>query len=185
MNAQVPPEAFANKVLDPIKHRELILRVQHFADRAGIAPHYLWTPAIKLGEDEIAYYKTCRRGAEKMAGAVYFNRHDIISRMAMVTGAFVRAFLDARMVMVREVVEAAEDGGSIDARILFIPNFYMAHEFGRYEQKKVAALTDVLYSRAARGEPTIIHIDNQQKAETVFGERFAQFLASNYAQLGD
>jgi aspartate carbamoyltransferase catalytic subunit len=84
---------------------------------------------------------------------------------------------------VRDIVEMADDGEEPDATVLFIPNFYMAHEYGRYESTKIAALMDLLYSRAARSKPTVIHLSDTKGATEAFGEMLSGLLSAEYVDL--
>lgn len=186
MTTVIPPEAFSKGVLSPVKHHGLIARLDYFADRAGIAPHYIWTPVLdKLKPNELEYLKACLKLVRKgCVGAYYVDgHHDIIGHMAAMTGALVRAFRDARMMTALDIVDATENDGDLTATVLFIPNFYMAREFGRYDSRKIAALMELLYSRAQRGNPTVIHIEDAAKAEAVFGHRLTELLDERYILL--
>jgi hypothetical protein len=185
MTTQVPAVAFQQKVLDLNRHGPIVLDIDHYARRAGIAPRHIWTPALpKLGPNEIKYLKQWRSlPAKGVVGAYYVAEKDIVSHMAVMVGALVRAFVDARMMTVRDIVEMVDDGEEPDATVLFIPNFYMAPEYGRYESRKIAALMDLLYSRAARTIPTVIHLSDRKSATEAFGEAFLGLLTSRYIQL--
>jgi hypothetical protein len=185
MTTHVPVEAFERKVLDHNRHGPIVGDIDHYARRAGIAPHHIWTRAsLKLGPDEIKYLKQCRSlAATGKVGAYYIGEKEIVSHMALMVGALVRALVDARMMMVRQIVEMADDGDDPEATVLFIPNFYMVDEFGKYDSRKIAALMDLLYSRAARSQPTVIHLSDHKMAAETFGKPLRDLLTSLYVQL--
>jgi hypothetical protein len=117
MTTQVPADAFGQKVLDLKRHGPIIGDIDHYARRAGIAPHDIWTPAFpKLGPDEIKYLKQCRSlpATKGMVGAYYVGTKDIVSHMALMVGCLVRALIDARMMMAQTIVD--KPGCNLDHR---------------------------------------------------------------------
>jgi hypothetical protein len=185
MNTHVPAEAFKQKVLDSGRHQRLVMNIEHYASRAGISPHHIWTAARKtFGPAEIDYLEqSISRAATGVVGAYYVGENDIVSHMARMVGALVREFVDARMMTVQDIVKLDEDGEEPDATVLFIPNFYMAHEYGKYDSRKIAVLMDLLYSRAARSQPTVIHLSDKTKAIVTFGKTLPGLLTTRYEKL--
>src|SRR5438045_2038671 len=111
-----------------------------------------------------------------IVGAYYVDTPDIMEHFALMTGALVRAFVDARMFTVQEITDMMVDGGPPDATILFIPNFFTPRDFGKYDSKKIAALMDLLYSRAAHGLLTVVAIQAPNAASEAMGDRLMSFL---------
>lgn len=171
----VPVEAFQSGVLNAQKHERLILDIDRYARRAGIAPQYIWTSAVQeLSAPEVEYLQKCLMLAKNgTPGLVYEGAGDPSERMAIMAGALVRAFVDARLMPAMQVFEYVGDGEYPEATVLLIPNFHVEAATGKYDTKKIAALGDVLCKRAVLGLPTIIKIDNAVSAGNRFGQQVA------------
>lgn len=166
----VPATAFETGVLSS-KHERLVLDIDHYADRAGITPTHIWTSAkTSLSEPDVKYLTKCLKLAQEgIPGAVYEGTKDYTEQMALMAGALIRAFVDARVMTVAQVLEAIDDGDHPEATVLFIPNFFSLHEFSKYDMKKAAALGDLLTHRAMRHEPTVIKVDSINDMFSRFG----------------
>lgn len=179
MTVVVPEAAFNSGVLDGVRHMHLLADLEYYAERAGVDPHYIWTPAAsQLTKEEISYLRRCLVLAktENVSGLVYTCPGDVTKRFAVMCAALLRAFVDARLMTAQQVVESVKSTGGPEATVLFIPNFYSAMEIGKFDNARVAALGDVLCNRAALGLQTVIHVADVKSVKDKLGGRVASIL---------
>lgn len=167
----VPPIAFESGVLDKTKHGRLVLDIDQYAKRAGIAPECIWTSAKdNLSPQEVKYLQKCLMLAHQdTPGLVYSGDGDVSWRFCLMVGALIRAFVDARSMTAMEVVDQITHGDHPEATVLFVPNFFSAVEFGKFDMRRASALGDMLVYRAAHHLPTVIKVDSLSGVSDRFG----------------
>ncbi len=185
INKAVIEEAFETKVLDRIKHGRLIVEAERLAQRAGIDPTWICTTALTLGQNEISYLRQCRKIAREknVLGLVYYTKEDLNSRFSLMVGALIRMFIDAQMKTVQDIVYLVEDGDRVEADVLFIPNFFVTESFGKYESRKVAALSEVLTHRSALCQQTVIRIDDKEEFVKRYGASLHNMVETSMTEM--
>jgi hypothetical protein len=175
----VPVNAFENEggILNA-RHVRLALDIDRYAERAGIEPHYIWTPArTTLEQEEIAYLVHLgKHSRDGQVGLVYEGAVDVTHRMSIMAGALIRAFIDARVMAASQVENHVMYGEYPEATVLFIPNFFSDSDFGKFDSKRVAALADLLFQRSARGEQTVISVDSITSAAAKLGGKVGSIM---------
>lgn len=169
----VPVQAF-DGVLDRMKHGRLVLDIDNFANRAGIAPECIWTSAKTapaISNDDLSYLQKCLVLAREkhIPGLVYTGTSDVTEKFSLMCGALVRAFVDARLMTMMEVVDLVTKGEQPEATVLFVPNFYATNDFGKFDMRKSSALGDMLVHRAAHHLPTVLKVDTMKDLHEKFG----------------
>ena len=169
----IPEEAFKNGVLDPLKDDRLIVDLERLCERCGIAPRWFWTPAVGyLNQNLVSYLRRCLViGEEGICGICFTGKDHTTDIMSSMAGALMRCSVDGRLMSSQTIADLVLDGEQPEATVLFVPNFFAAEEFGRFDTKKISALGDMLTYRAARGLQTVIHVDDMAKFKTKFGGR--------------
>lgn len=178
-----PADVFEKKILDPLKHARLLKNIEHYAGLAGVAPSYIWTSVVgHLDENEVDYLRYCGRIAKegKSAGLLYVTKDDLTEKFSLMTGALVRAFVDARMQTSAQIVEQMKAGEESEATVLFIPNFFSEAEFGKYDSYKCAALGELLSRRIARGLQTVIRVESLEKAKSHLSTSVIDLLSNKF-----
>jgi hypothetical protein len=181
----IPAAAYDEHVLDPVKHVGLAADIDFYAERAGIKPHWIWTSALPfLTKQEVGYLRACKTIYENSGcvGAFYLGADDVTERMSRMVGALVRGFVDARLLSAQRLIDYVDSGQLPEATVLFCPNFYSSPEFGNFSERRIAALSTVLYERASSGQQTVIHIDHRKKAMGHFGQRFLSLVDQHMLQ---
>jgi len=179
---RVPAKAFEDGILDPVKHARLILELERFADRAGIDPKWVWTSAVKeLNQNLISYLRKCLVLAREknQYGIVFIGKDDMTNVMSSMAGALIRSFVDGRLMSAQTIADLVLEGEQPDATVLFCPNFFAAEEFGRFDNRKISALGDMLTYRVSRGLQTVIHVDDMAKFKQKFGGRVTDLIATS------
>ncbi len=178
-------KAYDAKILDPIKHGQLLLQIDHWAARAGINPKWIWTSAFfSLEQRDISYLRCCLRThsfnfMDGKPGVAYDGFRDLTIKMSAMAGALVRAFYDARVMTSQQVVELIEDHEQPEASLLLIPDFFITKNFGEYDHKRIAALTGAVTYRVQKGLQTVVHIDDLNQFKATFGKRAYSLIKSS------
>jgi hypothetical protein len=171
----IPEEAFKNGLLDPLKHNRLILELERFCERCGIAPKWFWTPAVGfLNQNLVSYLRKClvlAQAEKPIYGICFVGKADMTDVMSSMAGVLMRVFVDGRLMSAQTIADLVLDGEQPEATVLFCPNFFATEEYGRFDTKKISALGDILTYRVARGLQTVIHVDDMAKFKVRFGGR--------------
>lgn len=177
--------AFTSGVLSPNTHGHFVKNIGNHARVAGIPENYIYESAIgKLSPNEEKWVKGFHKNIKKkLYGLVYmgdFPDHPI-ERINIITGVFVRNFVDARVRMLTDVLDQLKTSDFPSCKVLSIPNFFSkGAEAGKilYEAD-TSRLLGMLMRRGNEGLTTILYIENQEAFKKSFGNSFFQYL-QNY-----
>lgn len=190
MNA-VAQMAFESELLDKDYHMELIKDIDRVVARAGIPREMIWTSMKGIcSQDEIewamAYSKNRLKG---VGGLVYTGKMEgsIEDRMMAMTAAFLRNYIDARMMTLQEVLDATSDKAMPDPSVLLIPNFFISKgSGGQIASWKINDLLGMLISRRAQNKMTILYVQSIADLKKEYGEPMAKHLSpSHYSSYSD
>lgn len=182
-------DPYASGVLKKEVHERLVMNIDHYARDAGIQPHWVWTPlAETCTEQELDYVRQYPKHRREglVAGLVYLPAlptalPDVDKHMAAVAGAFTRNFIRARVMTLRTVLERLEDGDSVEARVLLIPNFCLSKaDGGDLPSWKAAMVYDLLVQRRAANLHTILYASSLLEAGKTYGSACLRLLDQNY-----
>ena len=158
------PEVFETTpatVLDPVRHLRLIADLDHIAGVAGVNTSYIRESMTSHCDSvEIDYVMNFRLYRESVSGLLIIGKDDIEERCFAICGAFIRNFIDARVVTLTTLLDAAESHATPDPTVLIVPNFYMSAYGKTLPAWKIATIYDILLQRAAENRPTILGMDN-------------------------
>lgn len=174
---EVIEKPVANFVLDPVRHLRLIADLDHIAAVAGINPHYVRTSMVPYCDStEVDYVVNFRLYRENHSGLLICGKDDTEERCFAICGALVRNFIDARVMTLTTLLDAAEAHATPDPTVLIVPNFYMCTYGKTLPAWKVATIYDILLSRAAENRPTILGMDNYQTMKQSYGQSITNHL---------
>jgi hypothetical protein len=178
---RVPPAAFEPGILDPEKHDWLIRDLERFTTQAGIDPKWVWTDHRKwLNNNLLSYLRRCMILAQQnVYGLMFVGTEDLTATMSVMAAVILRNAKNARVMSAQTIVDTVLSGDQPEARVLFCPNFFITEEFGRFDNKKIGALADMLTHRIMRGSQTVIQIDDMAKFKTKFGERITSLVTKS------
>lgn len=180
------PHAYASGVLNPKVHWRLVEAIDVYARTAGITPDHVWQPLAETCKIslETDYVRELRRHSDKKVyGFVYFGRFrpPVSYRMCAMAGAFLRNFIDARVVMTDSLITALYDGEEIDPAVLLIPDLVAAQSGLRSAQARTVA--GLLEERHMRGRQTVVGVAHQGRLGEVFGADLTQVIEKRYMKL--
>ena len=117
-------------VLKADVHDRLIKDAEHFCAIAGIQQHFLRESMTKYcGEAEVEWVRKFRKyKQEGMPGLVLEGIKRPDTRCQAMAGAFLRNFIDASVIPVNTLIDAAKDGSVPSPTGLFVP---VVARFGR------------------------------------------------------
>jgi hypothetical protein len=154
-------------VLDRKIHERMVKAIDRYAQQAGIPVAAICTHlAHYVGEDEqewVSEYLASPRN-DPPPGLLYVGAWpDVGTRMTGIAGAFIRNFVDARVVTVHQLVEADFP----DCAVLLVPNFYAPG--GNLTAWRAAKLVDGVLVRLHAGRPVVLHVADLDTMETAYG----------------
>jgi hypothetical protein len=160
----------------------LISDITHVSEMANIPIKFI-THSMKefCPQEDMDFVRHHRKlKAEGKSGLLMVGESNAETRMMAMCGAFIRNFIDARVIPVNTLLAAQESGDVPNPSVLLIPNLYL-DLFGKsLPAWKVQALYDLILSRFVAGKVTIFYAENMSGLEKAYGRMFADHLNNNY-----
>jgi hypothetical protein len=174
--------AYTQGILDAGIHDRLVRNLPHYARRAGIPEIMILQKLSDFGcsPEEIDYARKIKQQASKgIYGLIYLGAETtpVMTRMCAVAGACVRNFIDAKVMILQELVAELLEGDTPEHSVLLIPNFYV--EGGKLKEWQLAQLLGLLYSRMAKSLQTFLYIHNWVDMKKAYGNSMALHLEKN------
>jgi hypothetical protein len=165
-------------VLDGEKHRRLIARREEFAKDARITTNFIWEPLpAKFSERErhwLQKFKSHRtNGHSGLVVTGVCEDVDPLTRFGRMAGFLTRNCVRARVFPLNEVVDTLNEGGTIEATCLLIPDFVIdVKDKSAIKNWRIQQLTQMLIDRWSAGgltqtvlyAPTVASIKNEYGA---------------------
>lgn len=183
MNTYVPDSVFDAGILDREYHGRLLADLDRLSKKAGIPAQYVWSRlADYCSEDEIQWVRKAR--SEEDHGLIITTSPDaapVECKMMAMTGAFLRNYINARMLTVQEVVAMMKGASQQPLSVALVPNFCMAKsDTVSVAPWESASLLSWLYSRLVDGQKTVLYIASMKHLEVVYGEAMTKHLKTHY-----
>lgn len=176
-------DPYATGVLTPEKHGPLVQDLDKLCERAGIGgvnKKFVWSPVgDALSKSEVEYLRQFHFHTTADApkyGLVYSSTKNMLysasiqERMMVMVGCLMRNFVDARIMQLDTVLQYVLKEGLIEAKCLFVPNFFIAAEADGMLPYKKQAIHDMLLYRIANGLQTVLYVDKKEKLAAFYGE---------------
>lgn len=173
-------------ILDAVKHERLIQDIAHVQETANIPVQFI-TSSMKdhcpmNDVDFVVHYNKGK--AAGIAGMVMVNQPNVDTRMMAICGAFVRNYIDARVIPLNTLMAMQEAGTLPSPTVLLIPNLFLTTVGKALPAWKIQIVYDMLLSRFVGGKTTILYVENLAGLEAAYGQVFVDHLKSNYKIVG-
>lgn len=180
----VPKSIVEIGIINEKYHARLLANIDEVASMAGIPVPMVWA---RLSEyctaQDLTWFTRMR--VEKECGVVYLglSKHSVPveDRMMAMAGAFLRNYVDARVMVVQDVISRLKGGDMPAPTVLLIPNFCLGKgEGGNIPTWEISGLLGLLYSRLAAGLKTVLYVSSMKDLEVQYGAPFVRHLESHY-----
>jgi len=178
------------KLLHPDEHSRLVDNLSEVLRVAGVRPDFIDLPLSDFcGKAEVHWVRNYRQktSAERKGGFMIVGvgvTPDPSTRMQAMASAFIRNYIDARVINWTELIPTDMGAGDCpDPTVLLIPDFYRITGQGSpMSNWQVQLLQGILMTRFAAGRATVLHLDSVEGKDLfkVFGESLVTFLVSNW-----
>jgi hypothetical protein len=172
-------EVKLKRVIDPIRHARLLAGIDEFCETAGIPPSFIHKNVREgLTDHEVAWLRDYPTHQKDGEGLLMTETHDPdpVFKMQLMTAAFLRNFIDARMIPVNTVLEYLDDKMMPDCAVVLIPNLYQVTHGKAFQSYKIQALYDLFLFRQARGLLSVVYVESMAELRKDYGPLFASHL---------
>ena len=168
-------------ILDPIVHDRLILGMQGFCETANVHPNFVHTSMSKhctpIDMDYVRYFKKYRN--ENVAGLCITGANSE-NRCMAITGAFVRNFIDGRLITLNQLIDGAKDQSLVDPSVMVVPNLFVQTTGKALTAWQIQSIYDVLLARYTRNRPTVVYVQSMEALGTAYGEVIKSHLIDHF-----
>lgn len=183
MSVHIPPDVFAQGLLDKTYHERLIADLPRLASKAGIPPAFVWSRLSDYcSAKDLAWVRNLRDHYDQ--GLIYSGTNFSIpveDKMMAIAGACLRNYINAKVVTVQSVIMRLKNDDMPSPTVILVPNFCMAKEdVSSVAPWEAASLLGWLYSRLAQNQKTVLYVGNMKTLEAVYGEAMARHLKAHY-----
>lgn len=175
-------------VLNQDVHQSLAKNMGKISIATGVPAKYIYTEDSKNDgvclDVESDWVKQCRQHRkEGTAGLVLtgtdFN-HSPEEKMMVMGGKLIRNFIDARIVIVQELLEEMKEGTIDNSDVLLIPNFFIAKKGVSLPDWQVNLLQGLLIKRLCSSNLTILYIQGMNELKQSYGQSMYSHIHNNY-----
>lgn len=184
--ADVPADVVELNIINEQFHARLLANIDEIAKVAGIPVPMVWARLSQYCTEQDMTWFT-RMKVEKESGVVYVGVGSkagsvpVEDRMMALAGAFLRNYIDARVMIVQDVVIRLKKDEMPSPTVLLIPNFCLAkYDGGGVAQWEVSSLLGLLYSRLAKGLKTVLYVSSMADLESQYGTPFVRHIETHY-----
>lgn len=182
-------EQWPYKLLDQQVHARLAANLEETAQVAGVPMDMLDRSMKESGcsKDEIewvcnfpALRLTAKKGGVILCGVF---KPSPEKRLMAMAAAFIRNYVDARVVTLFELLPVDGEAPEINPTVLLIPDFCRqnlskpGHTLTHWQSRFVHSF---LLERFTQRRVTVLHVDNLPLVEKEYGESFLAFLVENW-----
>jgi hypothetical protein len=170
-------------ILDPIVHERLILDLDGFSDTANITPHYVYTSMSKYcNATEMDYVRNFNKYRNENVAGLCLTGENSEKRCMSVTGAFVRNFIDARLVTLNQLIDGAKDQSLVDPTVMVIPNLFVQTDGKALTSWQIQSIYDVLLGRFTKNRSTVVYVQDLAALGFAYGSLIQSHLADHFIQ---
>ena len=178
MNSSSIDKAIEAKVINPEVHQNLLDDIDFYTGIAGIPASMVLKPMSDFcAEEEQEYVARYRSLPEAgVFGLVYSGQAEAVAahtKMMAMTAAYLRNFIDARLMSVQDVIRMVKNREA-QPTVLLIPNFFIQEgRGGRQAQWEIPELLGLLLDRHAAEKQTVVYVDSIVDMAKEYGPLFA------------
>ncbi len=176
--------AYKNGLLDPDVHERLIANIDRITERAGIFAFQslVWTPlATNCTEFEVEWMYGFRALVDDGKYGLLYEGHynpPVEQRFRAMVGCMLRNYAEGKLMYVREVIEACEEGDMPMNTALFIPDFFLPKKEGGWRMhSEIGVLNSLLRRRRAAGKQTVVGVSGLADLDHEWGSHIMRVLS--------
>jgi len=168
-----------SSMLDRQRHARLIADFENVCAVAGLQGRFLQeSMKTYCSPEEVEWVSNFRTNMrEGSTGLVLEGISRPDTRCQAICAAFVRNYIDARVVPLNTVLEAYEEDKLGNPTVLLIPNLYVHSAQKNMLDWKVQTLYDLLLQRSVNNRATVLYVENMSGLQKAYGLPFADFLS--------
>jgi hypothetical protein len=174
---------YESGVLVPEVHYRLVEDLDHVAASAGVPPIYL-TRSMEgvCSQEEIDWFLSNPLSTNSdSAGLVYTSLSFNEERLILLAAAFLRNYINAKIMSLQQVIDVCSKGGSPNCTVLLIPNFYLSRDSGGdISSWKISYILGMMYDRLSKNQLTVIHCETLSAMAASYGDSFSSLINNNY-----
>lgn len=178
-------------LLNHVFHAPLINKMGHYTRRCGVSPEHVHYSMREFGcqEWEVNYVREYVRHKdnplshpwEKRSGLIYLDEPNLVSRMRGVAGAFMRKYVEARVVTVSGLLHALEyDLDPYDSSVVIIPDFFQGSKAGELFPNQLFDLIGYVSNRIVQNKQTVLGIFHLDRLVDCYGPYVGSLIADNF-----
>lgn len=179
-HVQTHKHIYDRGLMNPEKHRVIVEDLPHWGRMCGIHPDYLWNSSMKdiwTPEDKAYKYflNYPTRSSKGQYGYAFVGRHRKLDRkLATITGALARAFIQGKVIPVDDLVNLIKDDDAPTCSCVLIPDCITTTEW------KKELLTGFLRNRIMMKKQTVVVIPDFDQFEKTMGIPLADMIEDNF-----
>ena len=187
MTALIPKEAFEQGILSEEYHERLLANMEQYTKVASVIPHFLWESLAQYcGVEEVEWVKGAKKPTTE-AGLLIVNKQSIPieDKMMAMAAAFMRNYMDARVMVLQDVLDHLDNRTMPEPTVLLIPNFCLDGKEGSTTPWKVSGLLGMLYSRHTKNLKTVLYAPKIETIAAIYGKTVADHVVGHYKIIGE
>lgn len=179
---KVPEEVFSSGLLDKVHHERLIANLDNVSKIAGVPPKFVWTKLSAFcSKEEIEWVRRIRSADSSGLALTGKLSSSVDNKMMVMVGAFLRNYIDARVMTVQDVIQRLKDDDMPSPTVLLVPNFCVEKgEGGDIPQWQVSSLLGLLHTRLSKQQKTVLYAPSLSALEKQYGQPFRAHVEAHY-----
>jgi len=180
-------QAFETNVLHKDVHMSLVKNLDKISLATGVPKKFIWTEDTDnvCTKHEWKFIVKCRKyRSDGYAGLIITNNstqiHSAEEKMMMMAGKLIRNFIDARLVIVQDLLDEMKEGYKDDSDVLLIPNFFIPKKGIALPDWQVNTLQGLLIKRLCAGDLTILYVQSMDDLKKSYGAAMYNHLNQHY-----
>jgi hypothetical protein len=167
-------------MLDAQAHARILSNFDQVCAVAGIQGRFLHgSMAEHCSSDEVDWVRRFRHYREQgCPGLVLEGVSNPDTRCQAIAAAFVRNFVDARVVPVNTLLDSADNGDRLHPTVLLVPNLYISATQKSVPAWRIQVLYDVLLQRSTQNKPSVVYVEDLKMLAQAYGAPFHDFLSA-------
>ena len=169
-------------------HESILKDIDGYAERAGLGNNsrYISQSAEGVLPDNVLKYAVNVKKASSIGkyGGFFTDStsfNDCNEYMRVMTGLFIRNFIDAKIYSQSQLIQAHRDNVRITATVLLCPNFITPDE--QTPKWKAGILSDFLVGRQVQGKQTVLYVSSLPSLKANLGGHFVDMIKGSYLSL--
>ena len=182
MEISLQQVAIDDGLIDPEYHDQLLADLPAVVRQAGIPEKYVWRSVREFaGKSELAFLRKLQ-AEDSPIGLMYVGKFDdsINERMMTLAGACLRNYVNAKVMMLYDILQCLKEGDMPSPTVLLIPDFYNGAPLAEWQK---SSLLGMLMKREQNNQKTVLYISDPQAMALEYGDAFAKQIANSFVRV--